>query len=373
MNRLISFLSILILSNLACKKNEQPIVSILDVREKATFLKVQQIATAANALWPGFDYVYTFPTYIVFNDPQGNYTSGYLINPPENDLPAEAMEVTDTDLADLDLYRFDGGLAEVQAAMGEQGLFAQLTFGNTTYFAIRELRQNSNFYLDYANQQDDAIPLILIHELFHFYQFGAGGFVIGTYTQDRNNYPLDEASISTHLMISDLMASAYTVQTEPEREDYLDYYVSLMHELVQKDPSDQQLVTNFALKATMVEGSARYIEVFSAQSTIFPTITTDPTYGWHQEIRSTSEVQTVRQFFAFRMWYHTGAIVIKLLVDAGVDVQQGFRQGLTPYDLALNRKNYTEMDHAANRTKAALLVDEIDLATQATRLWNLIQ
>lgn len=373
MKRLIFPLLILILSNLACKKNEPPAASILDAKEKATFLKVQQIATAANSLWPGYNYVYTYPVYIVFNDPQGNYTSGYLINPPENDLPTEAMEVTEMDIAELDIYRFDAGLAEAQAAMGEQGLFSQLMFGNTTYFTIRELRQNGNFYLDYANQQDNAIPLILIHELFHFYQFGAGGFVIGTYVQDRNNYPLDEASISTHLILSDLMASAYTAQTTQEKEEYLDYYVSLMHELVQKDPSDQQLVTNFALKATMVEGSARYIEVFSAQSTIFPNITADPTYGWHDEIRNTNQADVVRQFFAFRMWYHTGAIVVKLLVDAGVDVHEGFRQGLTPYDLALARKNYTAMDHAGNREKARQAVDEAGIELEATRLWNLIR
>lgn len=373
MDRLPFLLLMLLLSTLACKKNEQPTASITDAEEKSVFLKLQQMAAAANALWPDYDYIYSYPVYIAFNDPQGNYSSGYLMNPPENDLPSGALIVSDEELADLNLYRYDEGLEEAQAVMGDQLLFSQLSFGSTTYFAIRELRQSSNFYLDYANQFNNGLPLILIHELFHFYQFEAGAFQVGTYLQDRNNYPLDEASITTHLMVSYLMAEAYKAQTEEEKEEYLDYYVSLMHDLVQNDPSTQQLVTNFALKATMVEGSARYIEVFSAQSTIFPNITEDPTYGWHEELRNTSQAQTVRQFFAFRMWYHTGAIVVKLLVDAGVDVHQGFQQGLTPYDLALNRKNYTEIDHAANREKAALLVDETELAVQVARLWNLIR
>lgn len=373
MNRLLPLFLMLFLSTPACKKNEQPTASITDAEEKSVFLKFQQIATAASDLWSGYDYAYSYPVYIVFNDPQGNYSTGYLMNPPENDLPNGALKVRDEELADLDLYRYDEGLTEAQAVMGDQLLFSQLTFGSTTYFAIRQLRQSSNFYLDYANQLNNGLPLILIHELFHFYQFDAGGFAVGTYLQDRNNYPLDQASIKSHLIISHLLAEAYTVQTQEEKEEYLDYYVSLMHELVQNDPSTQQLVTNFALKATMVEGSARYIEVFSAQPTIFPNITADPSYGWHAELRNTSQAQVIRQFFAFRMWYHTGAIVIKFLVEAGVDVHQGFQQGLTPYDMALSRKNYTETDHATNRMKAALLVDETDLAAQTTRLWNLIQ
>lgn len=348
-----------------CSDDKENIV-ITDPFEIKTFEKLNVMADAAPELWTGFDYLKTYPIYLIISN--ANQQKGYLLNPANIPTGSIAPESS----FGLNLYRNDAFLETANAILAEFDTFIDFYFeieGND-YFLIK-YTESDNFYFKYKNQDDNYIPLVITHELFHIFQIDQWMLVPGK-IQDFNNYPITPVLIALQLLMFDLMEEVYQLENNVDLETYLKFYVSIRAEEIKLDTSSNQLVTNMALAQEWREGTARYIEHFSAFNSIFPAINTDPTHGWGAQLDMVSDETSVRQVLAFRIWYHTGAAVTHILQKLGLNIETGFAQGLTPYVIAKDFLALTDNELNEYLEMAKTKVTWADYVKRAEEIFSLL-
>lgn len=313
----------------ACSPESLDGTTFTNQREPKSINKIYAIADEAEILWPGYTLLKTQPVILLFTD--AGTTRAYLLN-ANSGLPAGSIHVNSSAVSGKHVYRCDPIIKEIETANGSiVPLLGQVLFDGHTYNFFSDAYRYDNPYLRYANQDDNFLPLLAVHELFHDYQVNVDNWNLSALKQDYPGFPQTKAVIELSLLLFDTMIDAYDGD-EPDK--YLEKYVSIRSAQLGVDPSAEHLIQYQALVVEAVEGSARYIEQFGALNSIYPTINEDPTHTMKAQLDTVSTAALARQILVQRVPYHVGAIVIKLLIDKGVNVQAALKNGETPYSLA---------------------------------------
>ncbi len=328
----LALLSVAIAFSILPSCNQSPDAVYADTEEfdRVVFGKISEMAEQSTQVWDSYDYLKSYPVYLIFTDDSGNSARGYLINPRE--IPDGSVKVDPAHSRTLQVYRNDTYFSAAEATL-DGGLFAfEFDLEGENHFLMR-YQFFENFYNNFKNVDNNFIPLVMAHEMFHMYQIDNWQEAAG-WTQDLANYPMDEDMIALHLLLFDLMEASYSANSAEEQLQYLKYYVSIRTEMARLDQTEDRLVTSMGTYQELIEGTARYVEHFTAAPTIYPSIGDDPTHGWGNFLDNVSNRSTLRTALVFRIWYHVGAGVTRLLVTNGVDVEQSFSQAKTPFTTA---------------------------------------
>jgi len=313
----------------ACSPDNLDGTTFTNRREPKAINKIYAIADEAERLWPGYSLLKTEPLILLFND--GGTTRAYLLN-ATGSLPAGSIHVNSSAVAGKIIYRCDPLVEEIESANdGFIALFGQVTLGGQRYYFASDAYRSGNPYFSFANRDDNFFPLLAVHEMFHYYQFDYASWDLSAWRQDYFGFPQTKEIIELSLLLFDTMMDAYNGE---QSVAFLEKYVSIRAMQMQVDPSAEQLIQHQAVVTDAVEGSARYVEQFSALRTVYPNINHDPTHTMKAQLDTVTNAILARQILVQRVPYHVGAIAIKILIDSGVNVQEALRQGETPYSLA---------------------------------------
>lgn len=339
----------------SCSKDEEHKIQGIVPGDTLTFRKVHDMIEQAEIIWPGYDYLSTTGSYIILTDENGSNPRGYFLN-PSVEIAEQSNKLSVSESSGLDLYRNDKYLKQAfsDTVLSKTGLYSlfSLVIKEKSYFVIKSIpNAYLDFYHSYKNVNKNWLPLVITHEMFHKYQFGQWE-TPGDAIQDFFDYPLTEDVILYELAMIDLMAEAHHITGETAARELLPKFIALYEKMIAVDPTEQMLVKRMGSFQMYAEGSARYVEHFSAKNSIYPTINEDPTHGWRKfiyEMNESTDVLDIRRAFAFRIWYHSGAGLIHTLKEAGVSVEPRLAAGITPYQLALE-----EVDLSAEQKEAIL-------------------
>jgi len=117
----------------------------------------------------------------------------------------------------------------------------------------------------------------------------------------------------------------------------LSMYIAIRSKEIEVDPSSKKLVKNMANSQEVSEGTAKYVD-YTLSKDLFENF--DKTY----EVMSLGDITSkkeVRSYFAWGIWYSTGAAVVYMLKQKGVNVEEGVKNGKTLYQLASETMNLT--------------------------------
>lgn len=325
---------------------EEPAPYVAPAEDVAVFDKIQKLAVKAEETWPGFDYYKTQPAYLLLSNETETEYRGYIFNPPDG-MPDDAQKVNEEQSRGMNIYRSDklNGLA---LNVLKNGTFDGNNFkiAGIKTFLIKDPKKPSalQFYDDFKDVDDNQTALLFIHEWFHVFQFDEWTFPPNT-GQDFANYPVNEEIMTIELALFDLMKTLPDVSNTTARKDHLAKFVSLLDELFKVDPSSTQIVKKMVLVELFLEGSARYMEHYSALQTIYPTIDSDLTHAWGAFLPSMPP-GIVQHFLSVRVWYHVGSGALFLLQKEGVDITTKTENGETAYSLAKQHLGITAEQQA---------------------------
>ncbi len=325
-------LSIITLLCFSCE-DEKEIITLKpfdNAFEDKTLKKFRELTDEAADLWSEFNTPDSYPIYLIFIDDEGNTTNGYIINPPTN-LPSGSEGLDNIDTYGFNMVKNNFYLSAAIEKLGSPfRSFTNLELENEGYFVMRQ-RNTQNLYDSYKDKDDNWLPTVLLHEIFHIYQL-----VIQPWNLDGldfGEYELNEDVILYHLLLFEIMSQAYAIESD-QHTTYLKMYVAIWDYLLTLDNSG--FIESRQTYLELIEGSARYIEHFSALNTVHTEINEDPTHSWSEQLRSSTDGNLVNYVLTNRMWYHTGAAATHILKELGADVEKSYTAGITPYLLAKN-------------------------------------
>ncbi|KPV94780.1 hypothetical protein AN214_03187 [Pseudoalteromonas sp. P1-9] len=231
------------------------------------------------------------------------------------------------------------------------------------YYKIK----NHQYYLQSYSEQSVNISDMLItpaitlayHEAFHIYQHNAFKQPAGRDQLDFDEfwkYPLDEEMVTLKVMLLALMSDLPNKMLNSEETlQFIKQYIVLTEEMMRIDSSrtgdaSTGWVYKHSLGQELFEGSALYVDVMMSREVIAshknkpfsllnPLILDKEQYGYKQ----ISSKKDKEQYFAFNMFYESGASIIWLLHQYGVDLKQ-LENGHYPYSIAKEIANISELD-----------------------------
>ena len=323
------------------------------------------------SLWGDFNSLRECPIFIITGPDQGIF-----INPQDTYLELNTPITYEVDgYEEVPLYRNDL-LLEFAKNEINGGLWSFLQYGGVDFFVYNITQEPpSDFYSGYKNRNGHFHASVFYHELFHTYSYFKNRdlFMGENHVFDIVNYPINEETLPFQLLLFDVMIDAYHQDTLEQKTKILQYYVSIQHELNRLDPTPENLIRKHGFYQEKIEGSARYIEVFSTLNSLDNNTVDDPTHGYKNyadNISNNSEVLTV---YGFRMFYHTGAGALHLLNELEYPNlgEAMFIPTNTPYDISESFLNMSEAERNVALEEAKTLYDWNALVERATYLLSL--
>ncbi len=338
----IVFCLVLSLCLLSSCSSEEPVevekeedLVVLSQGEEAFISNLLLVQDEMSNIWKGFDCLEEFPIFILTDA-----DSGVFINPPASVLAgSKRISSSLPGLNDLALYRNKDVLESVKEHFTNSPIFfGFLEQPDYTLYAYHLADLDDNFYNNYKNRNGHFHVSIFFHELFHAFQLIKNGdrFFGDFGRQDFAGYPLTDETMPLLLLLFDVMIDAYHSDGNDERTLILSYYVAIQAELERMDTSANNLIRTHGFYLEKLEGSARYVEVFGTLNSIENNTIEDPTHGFKEFANNLVSSAQVRQVYARRIFYHTGAGAIHLLKALGY---AGLEDAMliptnTPYDIA---------------------------------------
>ncbi|MGB3183344.1 MAG: hypothetical protein WBB45_18280 [Cyclobacteriaceae bacterium] len=315
----------------------------LEPSELVLFDKIQRMEEAVSQLWPSFDMT-EFPAYIITESPEAK---GYFVNSP---VHRQSLYKIEDAPGRMTFYRNDDYIQEVEEYFGAYRFYAlYYKIEGVEHMIMRPYRTPTT-YTEYKNKDSNFFPLVYTHELFHVYQAETWNLPDGS----DETFTASEEFLLLNLLLHDLMAEAYSLNSEADMRRYLRYYAGLRYEMMQLDDTTTAYVEEMLLNGELLEGTARYIEVFSARQTIYPDVNSDPTHTFGNLLRAASNPDAIEHSLLIRPRYHIGAIVTYMLMELGVDVEQRYTAGNTPYEVTVDflQLNTEHLSEAAMQSRA---------------------
>ena len=364
------FFALLAITSCKDKENEEPGIT-LGSDEESILLKVGYMAQNVQGKWGDFDYFSHYPIYVIIRSTGTSDYHGYIINPPQPE-PENLVEIELE--SNLTFYRADDLLSEVYRQIDSiQYVSYGLGLQGAPYFFIQQKDESSNFYDDYKNQDLNWLPLVLTHDLFHAFQFAEWSFPM-VENVSFYDFPIEEDLMSLSMLLSEIMAQAHTVEDQESAETYLKYYLAIKSALDSTDNTDEKLFTRSSSLKEYIEGSARYVEQFTALNSINTGINSDPTHGWQNHMMTgVSDSTSLRIVMERQIWYHIGAGLIHLLDQLHIPFEQQMMSGEVPYQIAVQHLNLSQEELMCNLEEAKLLVNWDLYVEKAAELYLLME
>lgn len=293
-----------------------------------------------NSVWKGFECFNEFPIFILTEE-----NNGIFINPPTSEI-ANSEQITSSLLGGPNLYRNEDILESTKDYLADSPIFwGYLEYPDHTIFVYHLSEIADNFYNNYKNRNGYFHVAIFFHELFHAFQLlkNNNQFLGDFGQQDFLGYPLTSESLPLLLLLFDTMIDAYHQSAGDQKKQFLSYYVAIQSELEKIDTSANSLIRTHGFYLEKLEGTARYVEVFGTLNSIDNNTIEDPTHGFNDFANSITSSLEVRQVYARRIFYHTGAGAVYLLKELGLSNVEDLMliPENTPYDVAANFLNLT--------------------------------
>lgn len=227
--------------------------------------------------------------------------------------------------------------------------------------------KNHNYYLqsydersvNIEDQLTTASIALAYHEAFHNYQHEAFKQPEGYQQLDFDlfdKYPLDEQMLTLKVVMLALFSDLPNkTLTSEQTLTLIKKYTVLVDEMLRIDASRNGGETTgwiyrHALGQELYEGSALFVDTMMSREvieshedkafTMFDPLKLDQEQHGITQISSKSDKE---QFFAFNMFYESGASIIWLLHQYGVDLKQ-LENGRYPYSIAKEIANISELD-----------------------------
>tara|TARA_R100001377_G_scaffold83537_1_gene65230 strand:- start:143 stop:1351 length:1209 start_codon:yes stop_codon:yes gene_type:complete len=323
----------------------------------------------SQKLWQGYDYK-SVPQYFIRRE-NGKPVTAFVINPQTT--IDNAQQLGKNESQGLNVLQYEGSMNSAND---------KLKAGNDAYdydFTI----DGKGYYIQSYSQDDVDIldPIITssfslaVHEVFHAYQ-GKNFKNNPNYEQLAFNkfsqYPLNNELLSLQLMLMDtLKGFPVNAISQAEAKIALRKYYVIVHEMLKRDPTAHSgfqtgLIYKHGLGQELYEGSALYIDKMASRNVLEVAKDSKFIFQIPYEMDKVSNgyatlkaQKDVIDYFAFQVFYYTGANAIWLLSQTGYDLKQ-LEGGIYPYDAA---KGYLKMSEVEEMN----LLAEMKQSTQWTQ------
>ena len=158
-----------------------------------------------------------------------------------------------------------------------------------------------------------------------------------------------------------------TLTNKSEIKEYLKMYVAIRNKEMSIDPTPNAMVKNMANEQEKGEGTAKFIEVMNSYKII-------PDYSTAFGIDNFSSFQTkkdMRSYFAFGIWYDTGAAVSHMLKNQEAEIEEQIKAGKTLFGIAKPHLNLSTAQEAAALQAAKSEFNWANIEAEALRLTQL--
>ena len=307
----------------------------------------------SQKLWHGYDYK-SVPQYFIRRE-NGKPVTAFVINPQT--AIDNAQQLGKNESQGLNVLQYEGSMHSAND---------KLKAGNDAYdydFTI----DGKGYYIQYYSKDEVEIldPVITsafslaVHEVFHAYQ-GKNFKNPPHYEQlafDKfDTYPLNNELLSLQLMLMDtLKGFPVNAISQEEAKIALKKYNVIILEMLKRDPTAHSgfqtgLIYKHGLGQELYEGSALYIDKMASRKVL--EVAKDSKFISHTPFEmdkvsdgyATLKTQKdVIEYFAFQVFYYTGANVIWLLSQAGYDLKE-LEGGIYPYDAAKGFLKMSEVE-----------------------------
>ena len=311
-----------------------------------------------NTIWKGYDFS-SQPMYFIYRDANKKPLRGYLINPKKEISGAEKLKEEDAN--GLNVYRFDRDVIKLNKA---------LKSGNDLFeffYKIEGDAYYSQIYSDktIADKFNGAIQFAT-HEVFHVFQFATWKGTANV-IQNEEKYPINTDLLALQLLTLKISAKMPTLTNKSEIKEYLKMYVAIRNKEMSIDPTPNAMVKNMANEQEKGEGTAKFIEVMNSYKII-------PDYSTAFGIDNFSSFQTkkdMRSYFAFGIWYDTGAAVSHMLKNQEAEIEEQIKAGKTLFGIAKPHLNLSTAQEAAALQAAKSEFNWANIEAEALRLTQL--
>ena len=303
----------------------------------------------SKKLWQGYDYK-SVPQYFIRRE-NGKPVTAFVINPQTT--IDNAQHLGENESQGLNVLKYEGSMHSAND---------KLKAGNDAYDYDFRIDGKGYYIQSYSQNEVEILDPIItsafslaVHEVFHAYQ-GENFKSHPDYEQLAFNkfsqYPLNNELLSLQLMLMDTLKKfpVDAISQEEAKISLKKYYV-IIHEMLKRDPSAHSgfqtgLIYKHGLGQELYEGSALYIDKMASRNVL--EVANDSKFIFHTpfEMDKISDgyatlktKKDVIEYFAFQVFYYTGANAIWLLSEAGYDSKE-LEYGIYPYDAA---KGYLKM------------------------------
>lgn len=303
----------------------------------------------SKKLWQGYDYK-SVPQYFIRRE-NGKPVTAFVINPQTT--IDNAQHLGENESQGLNVLKYEGSMHSAND---------KLKAGNDAYDYDFRIDGKGYYIQSYSQNEVEILDPIItsafslaVHEVFHAYQ-GENFKNHPDYEQLAFNkfsqYPLNNELLSLQLMLMDTLKKfpVDAISQEEAKISLKKYYV-IIYEMLKRDPSAHSgfqtgLIYKHGLGQELYEGSALYIDKMASRNVL--EVANDSKFIFHTafEMDKISDgyatlktKKDVIEYFAFQVFYYTGANAIWLLSKAGYDSKE-LEYGIYPYDAA---KGYLKM------------------------------
>jgi hypothetical protein len=303
----------------------------------------------SKKLWQGYDYK-SVPQYFIRRE-NGKPVTAFVINPQTT--IDNAQHLGENESQGLNVLKYEGSMHSAND---------KLKAGNDAYDYDFRIDGKGYYIQSYSQNEVEILDPIItsafslaVHEVFHAYQ-GENFKNHPDYKQLAFNklsqYPLNNELLSLQLMLMDTLKKfpVDAISQEEAKISLKKYYV-IIHEMLKRDPTAHSgfqtgLIYKHGLGQELYEGSALYIDKMASRNVL--EVANDSKFIFHTafEMDKISDgyatlmtKKDVIEYFAFQVFYYTGANAIWLLSQAGYDSKE-LEYGIYPYDAA---KGYLKM------------------------------
>ncbi len=307
--------------------------------DEVTTTVVQNLAViyrASEGVWPGF-VLADHPAVIILRD--GSDSSNLLaLNHPDPDALGAAKEIKSNDLPFTAHTITDPSDAERLDAV--VNFEFNITLGGVDSFAIAADSSD-----EIMSPTSPEFPATFVHEIFHRYQVEA--FDEGEFFQDVEGYPYEAENLELAVLEERALLQALTAATDEDRKAAARRFAGIRLARRAAEPAVAELDDGQEL----AEGTARYIEhqVNSEESG-------GSYHGKNYDrdlIVDLGGLQGgIKESFGFGRFYASGAAIIRVIDELGVDDYHArLESGQPPATILVDALGVTDAD-------ADLLVDE---------------
>lgn len=337
---------------------------LAEVIDESMFAQIKRAMDAIETknIWP--EYKYKDVAHYMVRTENKNAVTAFVINPQSKIDGAQVVGKNEN--KGLNVVKFEGqmNVANDKLKTGNGIYDFDYKIANKDYYLQAYSKENT---LDNGKESPELIGLST-HEVFHDFQ--RAWTHPSDYVQKESDYPLTKELLELQLLTLEIFKDFPNNQNKDQLKEALKQYVAIKTEEIKLDPSAEKLVKNMGLGQELFEGTARYVETLAIRAGYEEQKNRKFADIRFEHVKDIKSKQTLRQTFAFGIFYSTGANVTYLLKQAGYSIAD-LKSGKYPYDAARELLNMTEVETNEALARAKKHASWGEIQKVATRLVTL--